>query len=123
MQALPALALNCRSGGAVLLAGALLLEPGATTGLSRRWGRAPWVSWAFLVLFGSLVAYTAYLCLVRDWGASRAGSYAFVSPIILVLLGHWAFDEVVTRTDAPGMVLKLAGALLACDIIEIKRTG
>lgn len=99
-------------GGIVLLAGALALEPGAGAALSGRWGGAVWASWGFLVLFGSLVAYTAYLHLVREWGASRAGSYAFLSPIIAVLLGVLAFGETVTLTDAEGMAIMLAGAWL-----------
>lgn len=99
-------------GGVVLLAGALVLEPGATAALSGRWGGAAWASWGFLVLFGSLVAYTVYLRLVREWGASRAGSYAFVSPVIAVLLGVAAFDETLTRMDALGMGVMLAGAWL-----------
>lgn len=99
-------------GGLALVAGALALEPGATAALSGRWGRAAWASWGFLVLFGSLVAYTTYLRLVRDWGASRAGSYAFVSPVIAVLLGVLAFGETVTATDALGMAVMLAGAWL-----------
>jgi drug/metabolite transporter (DMT)-like permease len=98
------------AGGAVLLAGALALEPGAVAALSGRWGAAAWGSWVFLVLCGSLVAYTAYLRLVREWGASRAGSYAFVSPIIAVLLGVVVFGETVTGTDALGMAVMLAGA-------------
>jgi drug/metabolite transporter (DMT)-like permease len=99
-------------GGAALVAGALLLEPGAVAALSGRWGAAAWASWAFLVLFGSLVAYTAFLHLVREWGASRAGSYAFVSPVIAVLLGVAAFGETVTATDALGMGAMLVGAWL-----------
>jgi drug/metabolite transporter (DMT)-like permease len=99
-------------GGLVLVAGALALEPGASAALSFRWGGAAWASWAFLVLFGSLVAYTAYLRLVREWGASGAGSYAFVSPIIAVGLGVLAFGEDVTRTDAVGMAIMIAGAWL-----------
>ena len=99
-------------GGLALVAVALVLEPGATAALSGRWGGAAWASWGFLVLFGSLVAYTTYLRLVRDWGASRAGSYAFVSPVIAVALGVLAFGETVTVTDALGMAVMLAGAWL-----------
>lgn len=99
-------------GGVVLVAGVLALEPGAASALSGRWGGAAWAAWAFLVVFGSLVAYTAFLRLVREWGASRAGSYAFVSPIIAVLLGVVAFGETVTATDALGMAVMLAGAWL-----------
>ncbi len=105
-------------GGIVLLTGALVQEPGAAAMLSGRWGSAAWASWGFLVLFGSLVGYTAFLRLVREWGASRAGSYAFVSPIIAVLLGVVAFGEVITPTDVLGMAVMLVGAWLTLRPVE-----
>jgi drug/metabolite transporter (DMT)-like permease len=99
-------------GGLVLWLAALTLEPGAARAMRLAWGTAAWSGWLFLVLFGSLVAYTAYLQLVRVWGAARAGAYAFVSPIVAVILGVLVFHEPVTRTDAAGMAIMLAGAWL-----------
>jgi len=108
-------------GGVVLVAGALAAEPGAAAALSGRWGAAAWASWGFLVVFGSLVAYTAFVRLVREWGASRAGSYAFVSPVIAVLLGVLAFGETVTATDALGMATMVAGAWLTLRPVSSER--
>ncbi len=99
-------------GGLLLLSGAIGLEPGAAQAMSGRWGAAAWAGWLFLVLFGSLIAFTIFLQLVEEWGASRAGAYAFVSPAIAVLLGVWVFGEVVTAMDALGMATMLAGAWL-----------
>lgn len=99
-------------GGAVLVVGALAFEPGARAALSLAWGWAAWAGWAFLVLFGSLLAYTAYLRLVRDWGPTKAGSYAFISPVIAVLIGMAFLGETVTPLDALGMAIMLAGAWL-----------
>jgi len=106
------------AGGVVLSAGALALEPGATAALSGQWGGAAWASWGFLMLFGSVVAWPAYLRLVREWGPSRAGSFAFVSPAIAVLLGVLVFGEAVTATDALGMAVMLAGAWLTLRPVE-----
>lgn len=100
-------------GGVLLTAGALLLEPRAVEALSLRWGWVAWSAWAFLVLFGSVVAYTIYMRLLRDWGASRAGSYAFVSPVIAVLLGVAVLGEQVGLLEGAGMVVMLAAAWLA----------
>jgi drug/metabolite transporter (DMT)-like permease len=99
-------------GGWVLLIGSLLLEPGAVRALSGQWGAAAWLGWLFLVLFGSLVAYTIYMHLIKEWGASRAGSYAFISPAFAVLLGVAALGETVNVTDAVGMAIMLLGAWL-----------
>jgi drug/metabolite transporter (DMT)-like permease len=100
------------AGGAVLLAGSLAFEPGAAGALAGHWGPAAWAAWLFLVFGGSLVAYTIYLRLIGEWGASRAGSYAFVSPIIAVLLGMLVFGETVTASAVVGMVAMLGGAWL-----------
>jgi drug/metabolite transporter (DMT)-like permease len=110
-------------GGGVLIAGSLAFEPGAIEALSGRWGAPAWLGWAFLVLFGSLVAYTIFLFLVREWGASRAGAYAFVSPVIAVLLGVLVFGEVVTPIEALGMTIMLAGAWLTLRPVPIETIG
>ena len=51
--------------------------------------------------------------LVRDWGASKAGSYAFVSPIVAVLLGLTLSGEALHPIDAIGMALMLIAAGVA----------
>lgn len=100
-------------GGGVLLAYAIGFEEGAVRALRGDWGRAAWAGWAFLVLFGSLVGYTLYMRLLRDIGASRAGSYAFVSPVVAVGLGALVFGERIELLDIPAIILMLAGAYLA----------
>lgn len=76
-------------------------------------GTSAWTAWFFLVIFGSLVGYTTYMRLLRDIGASRAGSYAFVSPVIAVVLGALFFAEQVTVSDVIGIIVMLTGAYLA----------
>lgn len=100
-------------GGALLMIAALAIEPEALSALPGTWGSATWLSWIFLVIFGSLIGYTTYLRLLRDIGASRAGSYAFVSPVIAVVLGAVVFAEDVTLTDVIGIIVMLSGAYLA----------
>lgn len=100
-------------GGAGLFAFSLTFEDGAVDALSGNWGAAAWVGWLFLVIFGSLIGYTIYMRLLRDIGASRAGSYAFVSPIVAVMLGVAIFQETVGALDVVGMLVMLSGAYLA----------
>ncbi|MFT4130826.1 DMT family transporter [Labrys sp. (in: a-proteobacteria)] len=100
-------------GGLLLLALSLAGEPGAIPALAGQWGSAAWAGWLFLVLFGSLIGYTIYMTLLREIGATRAGTYAFVSPIIAVLLGMICFGEQVRLLDLLGMAVMLAGAGLA----------
>jgi drug/metabolite transporter (DMT)-like permease len=100
-------------GGWALTLIALAAEPGASAALAGDWGTMAWLGWLFLVLFGSLIAYTIYMGLLRDWGPSRAGTYAFVSPIVAVLLGAAVFDERLTLVEGLGMAGMLAGAWLS----------
>ena len=100
-------------GGAVLLVFALALEPGARDAARLQWSPIPWAAWWYLLLPASLGATIIYFRLMRDWGAGRVGTYAFISPIVAILLGITLANERVTPIDAAGMTLMLAAAGLA----------
>lgn len=97
-------------GGMILLVLSLLFEPGVGAALTGAWGAAAWAAWWYLLVPGSLGATIIYFLLVRDWGASRTGTYAFVSPVIAVALGILVYHEQLHVTDAMGMVLMLTAA-------------
>jgi len=44
----------------------------------------------YLIMFGSLIAFTAYLWLLKNAGVARTSTYAFVNPVVAIFLG-WAF--------------------------------
>ena len=79
------------------------------------------MSWLFLTLAGSLAAFTIFLRLVRDWGAARAGMYAFVSPAVAVAVGAGFFGERFGALDVAGMSLMLAATWLS--LAEPARAG
>jgi drug/metabolite transporter (DMT)-like permease len=97
-------------GGGLLLVFSLLFEPGALKVAAGAWSWPALLAWLYLLLPGSLGATLIYFLLVRDWGASRAGTYAFVSPVIAVAIGAWLFGEQVHAADVVGMVLMLSAA-------------
>ncbi|HEY0435320.1 MAG TPA: EamA family transporter [Phenylobacterium sp.] len=99
-------------GGILLLVLAIAFEPGAIQALHFQWPIGAWTGFWFLLLPGSLGATIIYFILVRDWGASRTGSYAFISPLIAVLLGTTLSTERLGPTDAAGMALMLAAAAI-----------
>jgi len=100
-------------GGVVLVLSSLVLEPGARAALSFNWGWPAVLAWLYLLIPGSLLSTTMYFLLVRDWGASRPGTYAFVSPVIAVVFGCTLFGEKLDWGGAAGMVLMLGAAGLA----------
>lgn len=68
---------------------------------------------AMLVVGGSLIGFTIYLRLVRDWGAFRAGLYAFISPAVAVGVGVLALAEPFGPAEAIGSLLMFGAAAIA----------
>jgi drug/metabolite transporter (DMT)-like permease len=77
------------------------------------WGWPAFLAWLYLLVPGALMSTTMYFLLVRDWGASRPGTYAFISPVIAVTIGCTFFGEKLDWGDASGMTLMLGAAGLA----------
>jgi len=63
----------------------------------------------YLVLFGSILAYSAYIHLSKVWPPARAGTYAYWNPVIAVLLGCTLRGEPFQPRMAPGLALILLG--------------
>ncbi|SFQ66740.1 Permease of the drug/metabolite transporter (DMT) superfamily [Hymenobacter arizonensis] len=71
-----------------------------------------WMAYAYLVTFGSIVAFTAYIWLLRVVEPALAGTYAFVNPVVAVLLG-WAFaGEVLNPQMLGGAALIVLAVVL-----------
>jgi drug/metabolite transporter (DMT)-like permease len=66
----------------------------------------------YLVVFGSCIAYTAHVYLAKAWNPVRAGTYAYLNPVIAVLLGSAILGEAFNARMAAGMVVILAGVAL-----------
>lgn len=105
-------------GGIGLTAVSLALEPVTTADLAKliTWPVLPAV--IFLIIGGSLMGFTIYMRLLRDWGAFRAGLYAFVSPAIAVAVGVAALSEPFGWSEAVGALLMFGAAAIA-----LKRPG
>jgi drug/metabolite transporter (DMT)-like permease len=107
------------STGMEMLAGAaaLLVLSAASGELGRvHLERVSWqslVALAYLVVFGSLLAFSSYVWLLRHTRAAVAGTYAYVNPAVAVLLG-WGFlgEAITTRVIVGGAVIILAVVLV-----------
>ncbi len=107
-------------GGLVLLVSSLAVEPGAWQSMRFHWGWPAFLAWLYLLIPGALLSTTMYFLLVRDWGASRPGTYAFISPVIAVVLGCSFFGEKLDWGDATGMTLMLGAAGLALRPSQVR---
>jgi drug/metabolite transporter (DMT)-like permease len=68
-----------------------------------------WVAFAYLVTFGSLVAFTAYSWLHTVAPPSRVATYAYVNPVVAVLLGWVLASEPVGLMTVVAMLIILVG--------------
>ena len=68
-----------------------------------------WLALAYLVVFGSLVAYTAFVYLIGHSRPALATSYAYVNPVVAVGLGVLFVGETVSRPMMAGMAVILSG--------------
>jgi drug/metabolite transporter (DMT)-like permease len=66
----------------------------------------------YLAIFGSLLGYTAYTYLLKNVRPALATSYAYVNPVLAVLLGYWFADETITASGVFAMLIILAGVIL-----------
>jgi drug/metabolite transporter (DMT)-like permease len=71
-----------------------------------------WLSLLYLVLFGSLAAYSAYVWLLQVRPAAQVSTYAYVNPVIAVLLGVFLAGEHLTLLQISGLVVILVSVLL-----------
>jgi len=66
------------------------------------------LAWVYLIVFGSLVAFTAYVWLLRNAPISKVATYAYVNPVIAIVLGALILSEDVTLTILAGAAIIVA---------------
>jgi drug/metabolite transporter (DMT)-like permease len=71
-----------------------------------------WVALAYLVLVGSILGYTAYIFALGNAPLSVVGTYAYVNPVVAVVLGALILDEPVTAVVLGGGLLVVGGVAL-----------
>jgi drug/metabolite transporter (DMT)-like permease len=86
------------SGMQMLAGGALLALASAVLGELRGFhpaavSRAAWLSLLYLIVAGSIIGYTAYVWLIHHESPTKVGTYAYVNPVVAVLLGYFIGGE------------------------------
>lgn len=80
-----------------------------------------WLAWIYLVVFGSILGFSAYSWLLRNVAPAKAGTYAFVNPVVAVLLGAFA-GEPVSATTLWAMTLVLGGVAVTVATRRVPKT-
>ena len=105
------------AGMQLLVGGALLLLLSAVVGEWRGWqphevGRRSLLALLYLVTFGSVLAFGAYVWLLGRVSAAKVASHTYVNPIIAVALGTWLGGEALSPRILLSAALVLAAVLL-----------
>jgi drug/metabolite transporter (DMT)-like permease len=107
-----AIGMEMTAGGVLLVVTGLALGEGSQLNLARI-SQASALAFVYLVLIGALIGFTAYLWLVRKVPPALATTYAFVNPIIAIMLGALILAEPVTdRTLLAAAVIIAAVAII-----------
>src|SRR5205085_1027236 len=106
------------SSGAQMLAGGVLLgitaavlgefhnfHPSSVSG-------GAWLSLLYLVVAGSIVAFTAYVWLIHHESPTKVGTYAYVNPVVAVLVGHFLGGESLDLRTVTGTLLVLVSVIV-----------
>jgi len=115
---LPLPAAKAMSSAAQMLVGGVLLTlTAAALGEFRGFhvqavSRGAWLALAYLVVAGSIVAYTAYVWLIHHESPTKVGTYAYVNPVIAVVIGYFLGGEGLGPRTILGTALVLVSVVV-----------
>jgi drug/metabolite transporter (DMT)-like permease len=105
------------SGAQMLCGGVLLMLTAGALGEFRGFhpqavSRGAWLALAYLVVAGSIVAFTAYVWLIHHESPTKVGTYAYVNPVVAVALGYFLGGEAVGPRTLLGTLLVLVSVVV-----------
>ncbi|GAA4306553.1 DMT family transporter [Compostibacter hankyongensis] len=103
------------TGWQMLLAGILLFPASYLSGQAvplQEIAVNGWMAVLYLIFFGSLVGYVAYVYALSKLPPTRVSIYAYINPIVAILLGWQVLDESLSLSMAAGSAVALAGIYL-----------
>jgi len=66
----------------------------------------------YLIVAGSIVAFTAYVWLIHHESPTKVGTYAYVNPVVAVLIGHFLGGEALDARTVLGTLLVLISVVV-----------
>jgi drug/metabolite transporter (DMT)-like permease len=74
--------------------------------------RQAWLSLLYLIVAGSIVAFTAYVWLLHHESPTKVGTYAYVNPVVAVLLGYFLGGETLDARTILGTLFVLVSVVV-----------
>jgi drug/metabolite transporter (DMT)-like permease len=105
------------SGAQMLTGGLLLVVAAAAFGEFREFhpgsvSRGAWLALLYLIVAGSIVGYTAYVWLIHHESPTKVGTYAYVNPVVAVVLGYFLGGEALGLRTILGTAFVLVSVVL-----------
>jgi drug/metabolite transporter (DMT)-like permease len=105
------------SGAQMLCGGVFLMFAAGAVGEFRGFqpqavSRGAWMALAYLVVAGSIVAFTAYVWLIHHESPTKVGTYAYVNPVVAVALGYFLGGEAVGPRTLLGTLFVLVSVIV-----------
>ncbi len=72
-----------------------------------------WIAWAYLTIFGSIIAFTVYVKALKEFPAAMVMTHAYVNPIVAVILGYIILSEPISP------IMILGGAVVLSSVFAI----
>jgi len=115
---LPLPASKAVSSGAQMLVGGIMLA--AASALAGEFPRfhpsaisaGAWMALVYLVVLGSIIGFTAYIWLIHHESPTKVGTYAYVNPVVAVLLGYFLGGENIGPRTVLGTLLVLVSVIV-----------
>jgi drug/metabolite transporter (DMT)-like permease len=114
------------AGGVLLTFAAALLGEFRGFHLQAVSARA-WLALVYLIVAGSIIAFTAYVWLIHHESPTKVGTYAYVNPVVAVLLGYFLGGETIGPRTIWGTLLVLVSVIVITTArskkLDMRATG
>ncbi|HEX6804744.1 MAG TPA: EamA family transporter [Terriglobales bacterium] len=126
---LPLPAEKAMSSGAQMLAGGVLLTVTAAMLGEFRGFHAQavslkaWLALAYLIVAGSIIGFTAYVWLIHHESPTKVGTYAYVNPVVAVIVGYVFGGEALGLRTVLGTLLVLVSVVVITTAKKVREAG
>jgi len=116
------------SGAQMLVGGVLLTLTAASLGEFRGFhvqavSQRAWIALAYLIVAGSIIAFTAYVWLIHHESPTKVGTYAYVNPVVAVVLGYYFAGEALSLRTIAGTTLILVSVVVITTMPKKQASG
>lgn len=119
---LQGVAMQMIAGGILLLSASLITSEWTRVTLNQVSTRSV-LSWLYLIVFGSIVAFSSYIWLLKQTAPPLVSTHAYINPVVALILGWALADEALTsRNILAAIIIIISVAIITTYPVEKKRT-